>query len=127
MNEPEPNCPVNPIDITFTLGRENESKFYIFWPYTQFKQDTIKSIPVNLDIGTTKVNVLSGPTSDQPVYKIPGVPVTIALGIEVLDRSNQSVSGIDNSNFILSIEKNQNGQALAIATSFGHNNKYDKF
>jgi len=99
------------------VGRENNSKHYIFWPYTQFKQDTLKSIRTTLDVGTTVINIIGGPSKDNPVSVSPLNTKQIELEVEVLDNGNQ-VPGLDVLNFIVSLEKNEDGRCVRIRSNY---------
>ena len=112
-DEYDTNCGRNEL-----VGRENNSKHYIFWPYTQFKQDTLKSIRTTLDVGTTVINIIGGPSKDNPVSVSPNDIKPIELEVEVLSRSGNKVSGLTSSNFLVSLEKNNDGRSVAIAFSY---------
>lgn len=109
------------------LGRENNGKAHIFWPYTQFKQDTLKSVRCDLNIGTTKVNIINGPSRENPIY-ICQCNEIIELGLEVLETNNQKNTNLTKSNFNLAIEKNENGRCIAINDfSYDNQNKIISF
>ena len=111
-DEYDTNCGRNAL-----IGRGNNSKHYIFWPYTQFKQDTLKSIRTTLDVGTTVININRGPSKDNPVSVSPLNTKQIELEIEVLSSGNK-VSGLTSSNFLVSLEKNEDGRCVAVDFSY---------
>ena len=102
----------------FRVGRESNGKYHIFWPYTQFKQDTLQSVRTTLDVGTTVINIVGGPSRENPVTVFPECGKTIEIEVEVLDRNGKKVSNLTADNFIVSLEKNEDGRCVAMACGY---------
>ena len=111
------------VDCTITnwigeVGRKHGDKYYIFWPYTQFKQNTLKSTRVDLDIGTTKINITELNIDNEPAvenYEISqGDNKQINITVEVMSIDNGILDGLEENNFNLVIEKTQDGRSVLI-------------
>lgn len=104
----------------YNIGRENDGRIHIFWPYTQFKQDTLKSIRTTLDAGTTVVNIVGGPSKANPVTVFPGCGKTVEIEVEVMRRDGSKIesSQLKTSNFVVSLEKNEDGRCVAMPCQY---------
>jgi Right handed beta helix region/Bacterial TSP3 repeat len=100
--------------LPFSVGRENGGKYYIFWPYTQFKQDTLISIPVDLDVGVEKINILNQDDFERPIEITIDNTETIQISFEVLNEENEIIQSLVSDNFIVSLENKYTSESVGI-------------